>query len=152
MASNLSAEGEVADHSQPDDQQMMVSARVAEVCHHYAPRGHFRPWALLAFPDFTHTYRLAYPALICASDEHAFLHDVRTGSLEQTINIRALEVLGVDVNERHAFVSEADVVRMFSQQSGSEILRILANAITRCSQQVEDPALVSGDWFITPQK
>ena len=150
LASDLSAEGEVATHSLPEDRQKIVSARAAEVYCHYAPRGHFRPWAMLRTQDAAHTYRLAYPTLISAGSEHAFLHDVCTGSLEQTINIHVQEVLGVDVNERHAFVCEAYVVHVFSRESGSEILRISADAIARCTQHVEDPALVSGDWFITP--
>ena len=45
----------------------------------------------------------------------------------------------VDVNERHAFVCEEDVVHVFSRESGSETLRILADATVRCSQRVEDP-------------
>jgi hypothetical protein len=54
LASDFSAEDQV---SQPDDQQMTVSARAAQVYHHYAPRGHFRPWALLRFPR-VHVRRL----------------------------------------------------------------------------------------------
>jgi len=96
---------------------MIVSARAAEVYHHYAPRGHFRPWALLRFPEFTRddVCRLSYPTLTCAGDEHVFLHDMRTCSLVQMINIRIRTLRNVDVNERHAFVCEADVVHVFSR-------------------------------------
>jgi hypothetical protein len=148
LAIDFSTEGEVAAHAPPDDEQMDVSAHAAEVYHHYAPRGHFRPWALLTYPEFTEIYRLAYPTLICAGDEHVFLHDVRTGSLVQTINIQMAR--HVDVNERHAFVCETDMVHVFSRESGSEILLIPVDATVRCSQSVEDLVLVSGDWLITP--
>ena len=149
LASDFSAEGEVAAHSQPSSEQMFLSTRAAQVYQHYAPRGHFRPWALLT-PEFTYiAYRLAYPTLICAGTEHISFYDVHTGSLVQTIDVY-LRALHVDVNERHAFVCEADVVRVFSRESGSEVLRIPADATVRCSQHVEDPDLVSGDWLITP--
>ncbi|KAH9000891.1 hypothetical protein EDB86DRAFT_471386 [Lactarius hatsudake] len=152
LASDLSTEREVAADAPPDNRQMDASARAVMVYHQYAPRGQFRPWALLTFPEATCAYRLAYPTLICASDDHAFLHDVRTGSLVQTIgiDIRLLELSYVDVNERHAFVSEQDGVHVFSRESGSEVLQIPADVIVECSQLVEDPSFVPRDSFVTP--
>ena len=149
LASDFS-EGEFAADAPPDDEQMGESARAAEVYRHYAPRGHFRPWALLWFPeDYEGRFRLAYPTLISSGPKEVFLHDVRTGSLVQTIDMHM--PCDVDVNERHAFLCEEDVVHVFSRESGSEILRIPADATVRCSQHVvEDPRLVSGDWLITP--
>jgi len=149
LASNF-AEGEVAADAPPGDEQMAVSAEFANIYRHYAPYGQFRPWSLLKLDEIVLSYRLAYPTLICASEEHTFLYDVRTGSLVQTINIHLRYISDVDVNERHAFVCELDVVHVFSRESGIEVLRIPAEAIVRCSQRVEDPSLVSGDWFITP--
>ncbi|KAH9174791.1 hypothetical protein EDB89DRAFT_472508 [Lactarius sanguifluus] len=152
LASSLSTEGEVAADAPPDSRQMDASARAVTVYHQYAPRGQFRPWALLTFPEVMHAYRLVYPTLICANGDHAFLHDVRTGSLVQTIDIdiRFQALSYVDVNERHAFVSEQDAVHVFSRESGSEVLQIPADATVEYSQLVEDPSLVSGDSFITP--
>ncbi|KAI9458950.1 hypothetical protein BJY52DRAFT_407774 [Lactarius psammicola] len=149
LASDFSAEGEVATHAPPDDTQMRASARAASVYRQYAPRGQFRPWALLAFSEPTRAYRLAYPTLISVSYEHAFLHDVRTGSLVQTIDIRLRTLCYVDVSERHAFVCEPNAVHVFSRENGSEVLQIPADATIQCSQLVEDPVLVSGDRFIT---
>jgi hypothetical protein len=97
-----------------------------------------------------YTYRLVYPTLVCASMEHTFLCDVRTGSLLQTINTHLPSFRYLDVNERHAFICEQDVMRVFSRESGLEVLRIPADATVRCSQRVEDPSLISGDWFTTP--
>jgi hypothetical protein len=150
LASDFAAEDEVAAHAPPGGQQMEASASAAAVHYQYAPRGQFRFWALLAHPHhFTCAYRLAYPTLICASLRKAFLHDVRTGSLVQTIDVTARSICYVDVSERHAFVCEQDVVHVFSRESGSEILRIptYATITIRCSQLVEDPDF---DTFTTP--
>jgi hypothetical protein len=48
---------------------------------------HFRPWTKLSFPNSTTAYRFTYPTLMCVSDEHTFLHGVRTGVLVQMINL-----------------------------------------------------------------
>jgi hypothetical protein len=146
LASDFSAEDEVATYSSPDGEQMDASARAATMHHQYAPRGQFRPWALLAFPDLTRAYRLAYPTLISANSKQAFLHDVRTGALVQTIDINLRTLCYVDVNERHAFVCEPNAVHVFSRESRSEILCIPADATVRCSLLVEDPPF---DKFIT---
>lgn len=152
LASDFSTEDEVAAEAPPNDVQMTVSAHAAEVYRQYAPRGHFRPWALLTvfLPQHMRTYRLVYPTLICASLEQIVLYDVRTGSLVQVVNIDLQTLSYVDVSEHHVFVCEQDVVHVFSRGCGIEVLRIPADATVRCSQRVEDPLLVSGDRFITP--
>ncbi|KAH9032739.1 hypothetical protein EDB84DRAFT_1561882 [Lactarius hengduanensis] len=152
LTSEFTAEGEVAADAPPGGRQMDVSARAEELYHQYAPLGQFRPWALLRFPEFAWKYRLAYPTLLCASNEHAFLHDVRTGSLLQTIDLQYHDIYGCDVNERHVFFCRPDAVHVFSRESGNEVLCIPVNASlsVRSSQRVEDPFLVSGNWFTTP--
>lgn len=43
----------------------------------------------------------------------------------QTIDIRTIEIQYVDVNERHVFVCEPEVLRVFSRtDGGNEVLRI----------------------------
>jgi hypothetical protein len=79
LASDFSAEGKVAAHSQPDDQKMIVSACAAEVCHHYAPPGHFRTWALLRFPEFTTWHVPARIPTHMRGWWACFLHEVHTG-------------------------------------------------------------------------
>jgi len=145
-------EGEVATDAPPSAEQMVMSAEAMELYRHYAPYGQFRPWSLLRFDESTFVYRLAYPIFVCGNQEHTFLFDVRTGSLVQTLNIHIRTLSCVDVNERHMFISESDVVHVFSRKSGIEVLRIPAEASVRCSQHVlvEDPLLISGDWLITP--
>jgi hypothetical protein len=110
----------VASHSPPDEGQRRVSTFAATMHHRYAPQGHFRPWAKLSFPEFTRAYRFAYPTLLCANDQHAFLHDVRTGALVQTIDLDIQPRPGggvcyVDVNERYAFVCEPRALHVHSR-------------------------------------
>ena len=106
---------------------------------------------MLAFPDFTTSaYRLVFPTLICVGNERAFLHDVRTGSLVQMINLNIQTPSSVDLSEWHVFVCKHDVLHVFSQESGLEVLHVPACATVRCSLRVEDPSLLPGDWFIAP--
>ena len=142
-------EGEVVANAPPGAQQMAESARVTELYRHYAPRGQFVPWSLLEFGEPVYTCRLAYPTLVSANKEHAFLHDVDTGCLLQTISINLSTFCSLDVNERYVFVIEPYVVRVFSRERGFEVLHIPAEAAIWCSQHVEDPFLISGSWFTT---
>ena len=110
----------MASHSPPDEGQRLASTFAAAMHHGYASEGHFRPWAKLSFPEFTSAYRFAYPTLLCANDEHAFLHDVRTGVLVQTIDLDVHlnedgGVCYVDVNERHAFVCSPDALHVYAR-------------------------------------
>ena len=149
LASDFVAEAEVAAHASPGAQQMADSARVTELYRHYAPRGQFLPWSLLQFDEPVYTCQLAYPTLVSANKEHAFLHDVGTGCLLQTISIHLSTLCSLDVNERHVFVIEPYVVRVFSRETGIEALRIPAEAAIWCSHHVEDPFLIPGGWFTT---
>ncbi|KAH9985659.1 hypothetical protein BJV74DRAFT_554300 [Russula compacta] len=139
------AVGEVATHSPPDERQRFVSAFSATKYHLYAPRGHFRPWAMLSFPAPTNAYRFAYPTLLCASETHAFLHDVRSGRLVQTIEMDLEDVCYVDVNERHAFVCEPTVLHVYSRDNGAEVLQIPSGASV---SHAITAALVPGDAFV----
>ena len=57
--------------------------------------------------------------------DSAYLHDVRTGALVQTIGIRSDDISYVDVNETHVFVCEPGALRVFSRANGgNEVLRI----------------------------
>ena len=149
LASDFVTEGEVAADAPPGVRQMAESAHVTELYRHYAPRGQFLPWSLLRSDEPVNLYRLKCPTLVLANKEHAFLYDVTTGSLLQTISINCSTFCSLDVNARHVFVSEPCAVRVFSRESGIEVLRIPAEAAIRCSQHVEDPFLISGGWFTT---
>ena len=88
-------------------------------------------------------FRFAYPTLLCANNKHAFLHDVRTGALVQTIDLNIEEWLEeeveegeeevrglryVDVNERHVFVCGVRSLHVFARDGGAEVLRISSDA------------------------
>jgi hypothetical protein len=127
-----------------------MSAFTAARHRQYAPRGHFRPWAKLSFPELTHAYRLSYPTLVCASLQHAYLLDVRTGSLVQTIDINIASICYVDVNERHVFICEPDVVHVCSRAGGTEVLRIPNNVIVEHVDSVKSPNITFGNLFVSP--
>jgi len=123
----VDGEPEVAPYAPPDEKQKRTYEFFATIPIHqrYAPRGHFRPWAKLSFPTFTRAYRLAYPTLLCAGMDRAYLHDVRTGALVQTIDIRPDDICYVDVNEQYVFVCEPEALHVFSRaDGGNEVLRI----------------------------
>ena len=143
LASNFAVDNEGASHSPPDEGQRRASAFAAATHHRYAPRGHFRPWAKLSLPESTLAFRFAYPTLLCANKKHAFLHDVRTGALVQTIDLNMEEWLEeevevgedevrgpryVDVNEQHVFVCGACSLHVFARDGGAEVLRISSDA------------------------
>ena len=132
-----------------------MSAVAATMHRLYAPRGHFRPWAKLTFSEATHAYRFAYPTLLCANRSRAFLHDVRTGALVQTINIRLSHrqsVCYVDVNERHAFVCDPEALHVYARQgdgrdgAGAKVLRISRSVPV---QKAVEPNVAPGNPFFT---
>ncbi len=123
----VDGEPEVAPYAPPDEKQKWTYKFFVTIPTHrrHAPHGHFRPWAKLSFPTFTRAYRLAYPTLLCAGVDRAYLHDVRTGALVQTIDISPEDICYVDVNERYVFVCEPEALRVFSRaDGGNEVLRI----------------------------
>jgi len=148
LASDDVAVGEVAAYSPPDEGQRRASTSAATMHRRYAPRGHFRPWAVLSFPEPTHAYRLAYPTLLCANEARAFLHDVRTGALVQTLDVRSVQraVCYVDVNERYAFVCEPRVLRVFAREGGAEVLRVPNSEFV---QSVAETGAVPGNPFVS---
>ncbi len=61
-------------------------------------------------------------------NQHAFLHDLRTGALVQTIKVnRTPQVVGrchVDMDERHVFVCEPHMIHVFARDRGTEVFRM----------------------------
>ena len=152
LASDFAAEGEVASHSPPDEAQRLASTFAAAMHHRYASLGHFRPWANLSFPEFTSAYRFTYPTLMCASDEHAFLHDVRTGVLVQTINLDDQVRLGggvwyVDVNERHVFVCAPHVLYVHARDR--DATKVLEVPHTWFLKNISDATFEPGNSFFS---
>ncbi|KAH9962255.1 hypothetical protein BC827DRAFT_1199936 [Russula dissimulans] len=121
---------EVAPYAPPNADLVRTSALVAAIHGSTAPRGHFRPWAKLSSAEPTVAYRLAYPTLVSAGEGRAFLHDVRTGALVQTVEIDVRSICYVDVDERYLFVCGLRALHVFSragtegEAAGAEVLRV----------------------------
>lgn len=94
-------------------------------------RGRFRPWALLVAPESTRAFRFVYPTLVVLSDTTAYLWDVRTGLISQTIpdiQKNATRTLGsvnyVEVSDRHVFICGTNILRIFSRADGTSVYDI----------------------------
>ncbi|KAI0263134.1 hypothetical protein BC834DRAFT_336441 [Gloeopeniophorella convolvens] len=142
--------GEVCEKAPPSEAQHGMSEVVAERHQSHAPRGHFRPWALLSLPVPTLAYRLAFPTLLISGEGRAFVYDVCTGALLQTINIGSQDVNYVDVNEQYVFVCSPRVLRIFARKGGNLVLQIPSDASISRVFTVKDPSIIPGDPFVAP--
>ena len=88
--------------------------------------GHFTPWALLRMPEMTRAYRFVYPTLIVATRNSAYLWDIPTATLIQTIQETNLDgqLNYVELSPRHVFIAGTEVLRIFSREDGSAVLDI----------------------------
>ena len=135
LASDIIVGGEEAAYtSPPDEEQRLVSMTVASTHHRYTPRGHFRPWAMISSPEVTSAYRVVYPTLLCANNQHALLYDLRTGALVQTIKVNRIpqkaSLCHVDMDERHVVVCEPYIAHVFSRDRGTDVFRIRSDVFT----------------------
>ncbi|TFK47359.1 hypothetical protein OE88DRAFT_795133 [Heliocybe sulcata] len=111
--------------SRPDERQELASLHAAN-SHGTAL---FRPWALLKMPTATHAFRFVYPTLLVASRENAFLFDIPTGKLVQTIKISApgawpRELNYVEISADYVFICWMQSVCIFSRRDGNLALSI----------------------------
>lgn len=125
-------EGETASHAPPDDKQ----AKYYEQSYARHPdtvdsRGHFRPWALVSYPEKTLAFRFVYPTLLTSGERHIYLHDVRTGEQIQVLENAVLDsspawnmVTYLGLSDRHVFLATEDWVRVFSRADGSQLLTL----------------------------
>ena len=125
----------MASHLPPDEGQRHASTFATSMHHRYAPLGHFLPWAKLSFPEFTSAYRFAYPTLLCANNDHAFLRDVRTGVLVQTIDLddqlrESGDICYIDVNERHALVCTSRALHVYARDRNAiKVLEVPSSSL-----------------------
>ncbi|KAG1750293.1 hypothetical protein EDD22DRAFT_916567 [Suillus occidentalis] len=125
-------DSEIPEEFKPDDAMIKASLEAAE--HHPSPtrRGHFRPWALLHVPEFTRAFRFSYPTLLSAGVNHAYLWDVPTSRLVETIsNIQAPNKDGtlgplsyVEVNDQYAFFCGSNQLRIFARDGGALVYHL----------------------------
>ncbi|KIK43739.1 hypothetical protein CY34DRAFT_11515 [Suillus luteus UH-Slu-Lm8-n1] len=125
-------DSEIPEEFKPDDAMIKALREAAE--HHPSPtnRRHFRPWALLHVPEFTRAFRLLYPTLLSAGVNHAYLWDVPTSRLVETIsNIQAPNKDGtlgplsyVEVNDQYAFFCGSNQLRIFARDGGALVYHL----------------------------
>lgn len=96
--------------------------------------GLFRPWAVLHMPERTSAFRFVYPTLIVAAYDRAFLWDVPSGKLIQTLqgcqfissqdgyNQYLHRIVYVEISERHVFIAGQTYLRIFSRATGKSVL------------------------------
>lgn len=95
-------------------------------------KGYFKPWAMLVTPEIGRAYRFVYPVLLVASLNTAYLYDVESANLIQTIhNIQFLrddEHLGsinyVESSPLHVLICGGNQLRIFERESGSLLYHI----------------------------
>jgi len=94
-------------------------------------RGEFEPWALLRSPEWGRAFRFVYPTLLVGSFLKAYLFDVESAQLIQTIeNTQQIdgEPLGeihyVEVNDRHVFICGSVELRIFNRTDGRLTFRM----------------------------
>ena len=96
--------------------------------------GYFQPWAVLHMPEVTSAFRFVYPTLIVAAYDRAYLWDIPSGKLIQTIeecqfialedgdNEYLLGIKYVEISERHVFIAGQYYLRVFSRATGKSVL------------------------------
>ena len=96
--------------------------------------GFFQPWAVLHMPELTSAYRFVYPTLVVAAYDRAYLWDIPSGKLIQTIedcqfiasedgnNHMLLGIVYVEISERHVFIAGQFFLRVFSRATGKSVL------------------------------
>ncbi|KAH9919936.1 uncharacterized protein B0H18DRAFT_1026275 [Fomitopsis serialis] len=118
--------------SAPDASQINAS-RIAERAYGRSGRGCLRPWTVLTTPDVTRFYRVVYPTLLAASQNTAYLWDLPSATLVQTIHgLQAshagMEPLGeicyVDVNTRHVVLCGENGVRVVGREDNTVVLHL----------------------------
>ncbi|KAH9917540.1 uncharacterized protein B0H18DRAFT_913396 [Fomitopsis serialis] len=120
----------------PDSPQRIASL-FAEARYSTNNRGHLSPWALLTTTQPTFAYRFAYPTLIVMSMDTAYLWDIPTSTLVQTIRDaeepfthndgdgdERSTISYVDVSARHIFICGWHELRIFNRSDGTLALRI----------------------------
>ena len=129
--SSVIPERDVDESSAPDEAQHEVhdlQSSVTDGCY-------FEPWAVLHMPEQTAAYRFVYPTLVVAGQDHAYLWDIPSGKLIQTIeecqfianNQYLLGIMYVEISERHVFIVGQFYLRVFSRVTGKSVLNFASS-------------------------
>ena len=87
----------------------------------------------------TSAFRFVYPTLIVAAYDHAYLWDIPSGRLIQTIeecqlialedgNNHLLGIKYVEISERHVFITGQFYLRVFSRATGKSVLNFSSSS------------------------
>lgn len=153
----LSAEfdhSQIPSHAAPDSSQRL--ACVLSDASFPSNHARFEPWCLISTTQPTFAYRFSYPTLVIMSMDTAYLWDIPSATLVQTIqDVTELfanndqdhddraTISYVDVSERHLFICGWQELRVFNRSDGSLALRIrsqpsFANARVLLSHERRD--------------
>ncbi|KAH7926823.1 hypothetical protein BV22DRAFT_1086128 [Leucogyrophana mollusca] len=113
----------------PDEKMLRVSELAAERHVSSTRRGHYRPWALLKMPEPTQAFRFVYPTLIAATADRAYLWDIPTSRLVQTIpDIQMANAPGrlgtinsVEVSDQYALFCGSSQLRIYERETGTVV-------------------------------
>ncbi|KAI0759997.1 hypothetical protein BD413DRAFT_487088 [Trametes elegans] len=145
----LYSEAEEPLASRPNSTQMAAWRETSQQWSASAPRGHFRPWALIDTPEFGRAYRFVYPDLLVSALRKAYAWDVRTGELVLELeNVQGDYPVGdinyVELSATHVFICSSSALRIFSRENKAMVLEIpsyqLSYADVRLAVQL-DPAI-----------
>ncbi|TFY59582.1 hypothetical protein EVJ58_g5693, partial [Rhodofomes roseus] len=133
-------------NASPDSPQRVASL-FAEARYSNTSHGHLKPWALLTTTQPTFAYRFSYPTLIVMSMDTAYLWDIPSATLTQTIRDaeepfthndgdgdERSTISYVDVSTHHLFICGWHELRIINRSNGTLAMRIPSQpifAITR---------------------
>ncbi|KAG2364836.1 hypothetical protein BDR07DRAFT_1482157 [Suillus spraguei] len=125
-------DSEIPEDFKPDETMITASRDAAQRYASPTNRGHFRPWALLFTPESTRAFRFSYPTLLSAAANQAYLWDVPTSCLIETIsNLQAPNQDGalgplnyVEVNDQYAFFCGSNQLRIFARGGGALVYHL----------------------------
>lgn len=137
-------DSEIPEVFKPDESMINASHEAAQ--RHASPtnHGHFRPWAHLHMPEPTRAFRFSYPTLLSAGANYAYLWDVPTSRLVETIsNIQAPNQDGtlgtlcyVEVNDQYAFFCGSNQLRIFARGGGALVYHLCMKDLQRINWDV----------------
>ncbi|EIN05496.1 hypothetical protein PUNSTDRAFT_145915 [Punctularia strigosozonata HHB-11173 SS5] len=122
--------------ARPAFDQEEVAQEAAHTYRNVCPGGYFQPWCRLLMPEDARAFRFVYPTLLVASHTRAYLWDIPSGRLIQTIEgIQELNegtLLGaihyVELSERHVYICGRSQLRVFSRAENGKLLLAVSSA------------------------
>ncbi|KAG1726149.1 hypothetical protein EDB19DRAFT_1753265 [Suillus lakei] len=137
-------DSEIPEDFKPDESMIKASREAAQRYASPTNRGHFKPWALLHMPEVTRAFRFSYPTLLSAGANNAYLWDVPTSRIVETIgNIQAPNQSGtlgrlnyVEVNDHYAIFCGSIQLRIFARSGGALVYHLSMKDLPRTNWDV----------------